>query len=198
MLLVVMEFCQKLEFAIFQLFLMVCLWRLWFKMPYWVLLKIDLIFKHISNSLQMETGELGVLCLLVLLLAVAEHSLKQDLATILLLPVVVLCALDLILKACHAMYRIARLVKKYLICFSSQKIWTDIFKSNCKFQCIADGNWGAWTSFSACNVTCGGGTQSKTRLCNNPAPSNGGNMCPGSHLESLLCNVQNCPISKYI
>ena len=66
------------------------------------------------------------------------------------------------------------------------------------FKCITDGNWGAWSSLSACNVSCGGGTQSKTRLCNNPAASNGGTVCPGSNLESLSCNIQNCPIGKTI
>ena len=66
------------------------------------------------------------------------------------------------------------------------------------FTFLTDGNWGVWSSLSACTVTCGGGTQSKTRPCNNPAPSSAGAMCPGSNLESLSCNVQICPIGKAI
>jgi hypothetical protein len=43
-----------------------------------------------------------------------------------------------------------------------------------------DGAWGAW---STCSVTCGsGGTQ--TRVCNNPAPANGGADCVGQTTQS--------------
>ncbi len=63
---------------------------------------------------------------------------------------------------------------------------------------LLDGNWGAWSSLSTCTVTCGGGTQSHTRLCNNPPPSNGGAACPGSSSENAPCNLQLCPIGKKI
>ena len=59
-----------------------------------------------------------------------------------------------------------------------------------------DGNWGAWSAYGACSVTCGGGTQTHTRLCNNPAPSNGGAACTGLASESVSCNTQICAISK--
>lgn len=48
---------------------------------------------------------------------------------------------------------------------------------------------GGWSGWSACSVTCGGGTQ--TRSCTNPAPSCGGNGCSGS--SSQGCNTQACP-----
>lgn len=48
-----------------------------------------------------------------------------------------------------------------------------------------DGGWSAW---SACSVSCGGGTQ--TRTCTNPAPTNGGANCVGS--SSQACNTQTC------
>lgn len=48
-----------------------------------------------------------------------------------------------------------------------------------------DGGWSPWT---ACSVTCGGGTQ--TRTCTNPAPSNGGATCSGS--ASQACNTSSC------
>ncbi len=63
---------------------------------------------------------------------------------------------------------------------------------------ILDGNWGAWSSLSTCTVTCGGGTQSHTRLCNNPPPSNGGAACPGLGSESVACKIQQCPTGKKI
>ncbi len=58
-----------------------------------------------------------------------------------------------------------------------------------------DGNWGAWSAYGVCSVTCGGGTQTHTRLCNNPTPANGGAACTGLASESVSCNTQICPIS---
>ena len=61
---------------------------------------------------------------------------------------------------------------------------------------VSDGNWGDWATWGTCSVPCGGGTQSRSRLCNNPAPSNSGATCPGSDTESQACNAQGCPISE--
>ena len=74
-------------------------------------------------------------------------------------------------------------------------------------KCIAfllvNGTWANWpTSFDTCSATCGGGTQSKTRTCTNPAPSNGGLECvlsDGSgnrgttECQTQTCNSQACP-----
>ena len=60
------------------------------------------------------------------------------------------------------------------------------------------GNWGAWASWGTCGTTCGGGTQIRSRLCNNPAPSNGGAACSGSGSETQACNNQTCPVGKNI
>jgi hypothetical protein len=60
------------------------------------------------------------------------------------------------------------------------------------FSKKVNGNWGAWSAFGACSKTCGGGTQTRTRLCNNPAPANGGAACVGSASESQSCNTQSC------
>ena len=60
------------------------------------------------------------------------------------------------------------------------------------------GNWGIWNTWSTCSVTCGGGTQTRTRLCNNPAPANGGDSCVGDtngdNRDSAIraCNTQSC------
>ena len=56
-----------------------------------------------------------------------------------------------------------------------------------------DGNWGSWASWGSCSVTCGGGTQSRSRNCDNPAASNGGAACSGSGSDSTSCNSQACP-----
>ncbi len=47
---------------------------------------------------------------------------------------------------------------------------------------------GGWSGWSACSVSCGGGTQ--TRTCTNPAPANGGALCEGGDTQS--CNTHGC------
>ena len=56
-----------------------------------------------------------------------------------------------------------------------------------------DGGWSVWGSWSACSETCGNGTQSRTRVCNNPKPENNGADCVGPPLDSKECFVQHCP-----
>lgn len=59
-----------------------------------------------------------------------------------------------------------------------------------------DGVWVTWGSWGTCTVTCGGGSQTRSRTCTNPAPQYGGAACPGSGGSSQACNTQHCP-SKY-
>ena len=59
-----------------------------------------------------------------------------------------------------------------------------------------DGGWTSWSSWTSCNVTCGGGVKSRSRSCTNPKPSNGGAVCSGSTTQNLQCNGQLCPICK--
>ncbi|XP_041847336.1 properdin-like [Melanotaenia boesemani] len=62
--------------------------------------------------------------------------------------------------------------------------------------CPVNGNWGQWSSYTPCPVTCGMGQQVKTRTCDNPAAQHGGKECPGTSRETLTCstNVQ-CPVN---
>ncbi|XP_048746179.2 uncharacterized protein LOC125658800 [Ostrea edulis] len=60
--------------------------------------------------------------------------------------------------------------------------------------CRVDGNWGSWGSYGACSVTCGSGKKSRSRSCNNPAPTGGGSNCPGSSTSSATCTLSACPI----
>ncbi len=57
----------------------------------------------------------------------------------------------------------------------------------------SDGDWGSWSSFSDCSVTCGGGNKTQTRKCDSPAPSNGGANCTGPDTNTISCNNQECP-----
>ncbi|XP_056001828.1 coadhesin-like [Ostrea edulis] len=66
---------------------------------------------------------------------------------------------------------------------------------NCNtHNCPIDGNWAAWASYGACTVTCGGGIQTRTRSCSNPAPMYLGKACAGMSSSSQTCNTHNCPI----
>ena len=59
---------------------------------------------------------------------------------------------------------------------------------------LVNGGWGEWTTWSSCSVSCGAGSRSKNRLCNNPTPAYGGNVCPGSADKVLEeCNSNKCP-----
>ncbi|XP_031568760.1 uncharacterized protein LOC116303371 [Actinia tenebrosa] len=63
---------------------------------------------------------------------------------------------------------------------------------------LVNGNWGSWSAWSTCSATCGGGTQQRTRSCDNPAPKNGGAKCAGTSSESQACNAQTCISSQVI
>ena len=60
--------------------------------------------------------------------------------------------------------------------------------------CPVHGNWTEWGSWSVC-PQCGGGTQSRSRSCTNPAPDHGGNSCEGNATESRPCGTPPCPIN---
>ncbi|XP_023932807.1 thrombospondin-1-like [Lingula anatina] len=63
-----------------------------------------------------------------------------------------------------------------------------------KLTC-ADRNGGltSWTSWGSCSVTCGGGTQSRTRSCTNPTQAGNGLPCSGLTSETQQCNTDSCP-----
>lgn len=71
---------------------------------------------------------------------------------------------------------------------------TDGFKgTRCEIQ-IVNGGWSLWGQFSECTVTCNGGTQFRTRFCNNPTPDPEGIPCNTSEgTELLSCHEQQCP-----
>jgi hypothetical protein len=55
-----------------------------------------------------------------------------------------------------------------------------------------NGGWSSWGAWSNCSKSCGGGTQSQSRSCTNPAPNVCGAGCLGASGQSQSCNTQNC------
>ena len=63
-------------------------------------------------------------------------------------------------------------------------------------KCPIDGNWGPWSDFSKCTVTCGFGTMERRRVCDSPAPAYDGSMCIGDSLEIQQCDMGVfCPVA---
>ncbi|XP_066920815.1 SCO-spondin-like isoform X2 [Clytia hemisphaerica] len=61
-------------------------------------------------------------------------------------------------------------------------------------ECPIDGGFADWSAFSVCSKTCGDGTQSRNRKCNNPEPEHGGKPCLGKTEESRSCKLKECPV----
>jgi hypothetical protein len=51
--------------------------------------------------------------------------------------------------------------------------------------------WGAWSFWGKCSVSCGGGSRFKTRECIGGNPDDEG--CTGPFFEKESCMPQNCP-----
>lgn len=60
--------------------------------------------------------------------------------------------------------------------------------------CPVDGNWSQWRADGDCSKSCGGGMITFSRLCDNPAPRNGGKSCDGDSTKIESCNTNECPI----
>ena len=57
---------------------------------------------------------------------------------------------------------------------------------------VVHGNWGAWSSWEPCTVTCGVGQTGRHRYCDSPAPHNGGLYCAGESYEIRICANTEC------
>lgn len=59
-------------------------------------------------------------------------------------------------------------------------------------DCPVDGSWFPWTQWSLCTLTCGNGTQTRNRTCDDPLF--GGANCTGDDTEIRHCNEHHCPV----
>ncbi|XP_069681082.1 uncharacterized protein gogo [Periplaneta americana] len=52
------------------------------------------------------------------------------------------------------------------------------------------GGWGAWSPWTQCTSSCGGGTRSRYRFCDSPPPRYGAKFCEGASLETEPCGTE--------
>ncbi|KAJ8305174.1 hypothetical protein KUTeg_017275 [Tegillarca granosa] len=65
-------------------------------------------------------------------------------------------------------------------------------------RCPIHGNWNSWTEWGLCSVSCGNGTMTRSRTCNNPPPLFGGTPCSGDGVQTKGCNSTGpCPGSVH-
>ena len=60
--------------------------------------------------------------------------------------------------------------------------------------CPIHGGWGKWSNWTDCTTTCGNGTKSRYRNCDNPLPQHGGENCTGYSNQSEHCSRPACPV----
>ena len=62
---------------------------------------------------------------------------------------------------------------------------------------LVPGVYTPWGNWSACSVSCGEGSQRRSRSCTNPPPRHGGPTCLeqglGEATEDQACNARPCP-----
>ncbi|XP_052231834.1 SCO-spondin-like [Dreissena polymorpha] len=56
-------------------------------------------------------------------------------------------------------------------------------------KCPVDGQWGSWIAWPLCDAFC---SQTRTRLCDSPAPLPGGRDCPGHSGQTQDCETAKC------
>ncbi|XP_050404407.2 uncharacterized protein LOC126820451 [Patella vulgata] len=97
---------------------------------------------------------------------------------------------------------------KYRILFNNMTssyddvIWIRFYGTLLTVSCDCNkaamsGGWSDW-SYTNCSESCGVGTSSRTRKCNNPAPTNGGDNCTGSSTEPVACYQQACSATQHL
>ena len=59
-----------------------------------------------------------------------------------------------------------------------------------------EGSWGSWADWTSCSRVCKGGTETRRRLCDSPAPAHGGADCQGDESEERPCNTHYCVPGK--
>merc|ERR1711881_301626 len=59
---------------------------------------------------------------------------------------------------------------------------------------VINGQWNEWSAWSSCTNSCAGGSRSRARTSDNPAPAKGGAACEGDSDATEACNEHACPV----
>eukprot|EP00927_Polykrikos_kofoidii_P046142 TRINITY_DN40342_c0_g1_i1.p1 TRINITY_DN40342_c0_g1~~TRINITY_DN40342_c0_g1_i1.p1 ORF type:complete len:1783 (+),score=246.39 TRINITY_DN40342_c0_g1_i1:177-5525(+) len=71
----------------------------------------------------------------------------------------------------------------------------DCKTERCQIGKAVDCRWTAWSSWSSCPLTCGQGTELRTREVG-IEPAHGGTPCNGTFEQYRLCTVESCPSER--
>nr|XP_018668081.2 hemicentin-1 [Ciona intestinalis] len=73
---------------------------------------------------------------------------------------------------------------------------SEVESKNChQGPCPIHGGWSVWAPWEECSVSCGQGTRSRSRGCNNPPAQYGGTPCSGLDNERLTCVAPPCAVN---
>ncbi|GFS46965.1 hemicentin-1 [Trichonephila inaurata madagascariensis] len=78
-------------------------------------------------------------------------------------------------------------------CISNNSLGSAVAEAEVIVQ--VHGKWSNWQDWEQCSSSCGDGRQIRQRLCNNPAPRNGGKTCIGISSEVKHCYEKPCPVN---
>ncbi|XP_035666752.1 mucin-like protein [Branchiostoma floridae] len=78
----------------------------------------------------------------------------------------------------------------YYLCNCQSGYVMDVDRKACTLN---SGGWGPWSDWGPCSKSCDLGMQSRTRVCDSPAPSFGQPTCQGSSTGVQMCAENNCP-----
>ena len=81
------------------------------------------------------------------------------------------------------------------LCSIKNKKGMFLFERNIDFLSV-DGGFSLWSAWTDCSQTCGTGTKSRTRTCDNPVPNYNGQNCTGDYSEAISCKITSCPGKK--
>ena len=93
----------------------------------------------------------------------------------------------------HRIWKTIKIILIFIV-VQLQMFWSfpigRFFKSipSC-FAVSVDGFWSTWSSWSTCSPDC---KHHRRRLCENPAPANGGRFCGGNDLNTANCHGGMC------
>ena len=123
------------------------------------------------------------------------------------------CFFMLVSKYTLAVYPVPGVLKKCIDVFKTILCvnWRELAKPNppivivlsenihrriiptCIITVLVNGGWGDWASLTECSQSCGGGSQTFQRECDNAIPAYGGNTCVRNKQETRTCNTKDCP-----